>query len=90
MNTYVTRVAILLIQDIRLATMAQASSVPCNLLGCLIIGPNPCAFTIAQIKKTMPAVGATMAFTVNKCRLVNIQYTVYNVEQVNKSNTFCE
>jgi len=35
-----------------------------------MIGPTPLALTIHQMKKVMPAVGATIAFTVNRCRIL--------------------
>jgi hypothetical protein len=40
-TTYVTNVAILLIADIILVTIAHPRSEPCIVAGCLIIGPTP-------------------------------------------------
>lgn len=59
----------LLMQDIRLDTIAHPSSLPCSWDGWRMMGPNPWALTMAQMKKTIPAVGATTAFNVNRCRL---------------------
>jgi len=68
-NTDVRRVAILLIQDIKLATIPHPSSDPCRLPGCAMIGPTPWALTMHQMKKMIPAMGVTIALAVNKCRL---------------------
>lgn len=35
-----------------------------------MMGPTPCALTIAQMKKAIPAIGTTNAFAVNRWRLV--------------------
>lgn len=67
--TYVTRVAMLLMQDMMLDTIAHPSSDPWIVDGWWMMGPTPFAFTIHQMKKVTPAIGVTMAFTVNKCRL---------------------
>jgi hypothetical protein len=68
-DTYVMSVAMLLMEDMRPMTMAQDSSEPWMVDGWRMIGPAPPALTRHQIKNVMPAVGATMAFTVNRCRL---------------------
>ena len=64
-----TRVAILLMHDMILDTMPQLRSEPCSEAGWWMIGPTPFALTIHQMKKVIPAIGATMAFTVKRCRL---------------------
>jgi hypothetical protein len=68
-KTYVTSVAILLIHDIKLATIPHPSSCPCIDDGCRMIGPTPLALTIHQMKNTMPAIGVTMDLRVKRCRL---------------------
>ncbi len=68
-ETYVTSVAMLLIQDIRLDTIAQLRSLPCNAEGWWMIGPTPLARTMHQTKNVIPAVGATTALRVKRCRL---------------------
>ena len=68
-KTYVTRVAMLLMQDMTLETIPQPRSDPCKVAGWWMIGPTPCAFTIHQMKKVMPAIGTTTAFSVKRCRL---------------------
>ena len=55
--------------DMRLTTISQPSSEPWTVLGREMIGPTPLAFTIHQIKKVMPATGATTDFRVKRCRL---------------------
>ena len=35
-----------------------------------MIGPTPWAFTMHQMKNVMPAIGATIAFSVKKCRIL--------------------
>lgn len=60
----------LLIQLIRLLTMAHPSSLPCTVDGWWMMGPTPLAFTMHQMKKVMPAVGATIAFRVNRWRIL--------------------
>jgi hypothetical protein len=67
-------------QPIRVAKLAialmipliilQARTLPVAVPGWWTIGPIPCARTILHIKKQMPAVGTTYAFTVNKCLIV--------------------
>ena len=68
-ETYVMSVAKLLKQDMMPETMPQLRAEPCRVPGWWTIGPTPCALTMHQMKNVMPAIGATMAFTVNKCRL---------------------
>lgn len=68
-ETYVTSVAMLLMQDIRLDTIAQLRSLPCNAEGWWMIGPTPLARTMHQTKNVIPAVGATTALRVKRCRL---------------------
>lgn len=68
-STYVTNVAILLMHDIRLATIVHPSSDPCTVAGRDTIGPTPFAFTMHHMKNVMPAMGVTIAFSVNKWRL---------------------
>lgn len=34
------------------------------------MGPTPWALTIHQMKKTIPAIGTKIAFSVNRCRLL--------------------
>ena len=65
-STHVTRVAMLLIHDMRLVTIPQPSSDPCTLPGWEMMGPTPLARMMHQMKKVIPAVGATIALTVNK------------------------
>ena len=65
-KAYVTRVAILLMHDIKLATMFQANAPPCRVPGCLMMGPTPCARTMHQTKNVMPAIGTTMALSVKR------------------------
>ena len=48
----------------------QTRSDPCRDAGLCTTGPMPCALTIAQAKKTRPAVGTTYALMVNKCRIL--------------------
>lgn len=64
-----TSVAMLLMHDMRLATMFQPSTLPCTVLGCRTMGPTPCALTMHHTKKVMPAMGTTTAFTVKRWRL---------------------
>ena len=59
----------MLMHDIRLATMFHANVPPCRVPGCLIIGPTPCARTMHQMKNVMPAIGTTIALSVNRWRL---------------------
>ena len=68
-RTYVMSVAILLMHDIKLDTIAQENSGPWIVAGCLTMGPTPCALTMHQTKKVMPATGATMALSVKRWRL---------------------
>lgn len=63
---HVTRVAMLLMQDMRLTSMDQLSSEPWSLEGRETIGPTPLALTIHHTKKVIPAMGVIMAFKVNK------------------------
>ena len=64
-----TRVAILLMHDMILDTMPQLRSEPCSVAGWWMIGPTPFALTMHQMKKVIPAIGATMAFAVKRWRL---------------------
>lgn len=50
--------------------IAQARSLPWIVEGCLTIGPRPPAATIAQMKKAMPAAGATKDLTVKRWRIL--------------------
>jgi len=59
----------LLMHDMMLVTIAHANSDPCSFEGWWTIGPPPLAFTMHQMKNVMPAVGATIAFKVKRCRL---------------------
>ena len=59
----------MLMQDIRLATIFHPKVLPWMVLGWCMIGPTPCALTMHQMKKVIPAMGTTTALTVNKCRL---------------------
>ena len=63
------RVAKLLTADIMPAITPQADVEPWAVAGWWTIGPTPPARTIAQTNRAMPAVGATKALTVNKCRI---------------------
>lgn len=65
-RAYVTRVAMLLMQDMRLDTMFQPRTLPCTVEGCLIMGPTPWALTIHHMKNVIPAAGTTAAFTVKR------------------------
>jgi len=69
-GTDVTRVAILLMQDMRLETIAQPSSLPCTVAGWRMIGPTPFALMMHQMKNVIPAVGATMALRVKRWRIL--------------------
>lgn len=69
-GAFVTNVAMLLMQDMRLDTMAHDRSLPCSFEGWCTIGPTPLAFTMHQMKKVIPAVGATMAFRVKRWRIL--------------------
>lgn len=62
----------MLMQDMILETMAQLRSDPPRVAGWWMIGPTPCALTIHQMKNVMPAMGTTIALSVNRCRLVDI------------------
>ena len=64
------RVAILLMHDMRLTTIAHPNSEPCTVAGCDMMGPTPFALTMHQIKKMTPAAGATMALSVKRWRLM--------------------
>jgi hypothetical protein len=66
---YVTSVAMLLMQDMRLETIAHPSSLPCSVDGWRMTGPTPLAFTMHQMKNVIPAVGATIDLTVKRWRL---------------------
>ena len=68
-DTCTMRVAILLMHDMRLITIAHPNSEPCTVAGWEMMGPTPFALTIHQIKKMMPAAGATMALSVKRWRL---------------------
>ena len=68
-GTYVTRVAMLLMQDMMLETIPQPSIGPRKVAGWWTIGPTPWAFTMHQMKNVIPAIGTTIAFSVNRCRL---------------------
>ena len=72
-----TSVAMLLMQDMRLDTIVHPSSLPCTFDGWWIIGPTPCALTMHHMKNIIPAVGATIAFSVNRCRLQRIRGSIY-------------
>ena len=72
-DTYTTSVAMLLMHETMEITMVHPSSEPSSLAGWLIIGPTPPAREIVQAKNAMPAVGANIAFAVNKCRLTKIR-----------------
>ena len=63
---HVTRVAMLLMHDIRPTSIDQLSSEPWSVEGRDTIGPTPLALTIHHTKKVIPAMGVTMAFKVNK------------------------
>jgi hypothetical protein len=66
MGIHVTRVAMLLMHDMRLTTMDQLSSEPWSVEGRDTIGPTPLALTIHHTKKVSPAMGVMIAFKVNK------------------------
>lgn len=68
-GTNVTSVAILLMQDIKLLTIAHPSADPWTVAGWLMMGPTPWALTMHQTKKVIPAIGATMDFRVKRWRL---------------------
>jgi len=51
-------------------TTSHASSEPCLVAGCFMIGPNPPARTTAQIRKAMPAAGTKYALTVKRWRIL--------------------
>lgn len=63
---YVTSVIQEPMHDIALDIIAHANSDPCSFEGWRTMGPTPLAFTIHQMKNTMPAVGATIAFRVKR------------------------
>jgi hypothetical protein len=65
----VTRVAMLLMHDIKELIIAHPSSEPSIVEGWWIMGPTPLALMMHQMKKVIPAVGATIAFRVKRCRL---------------------
>ena len=67
--THVTRVAMLLMHDMRLTSIDQLSSDPCDEAGRDTMGPTPFAFTMHQIKKVMPAMGVIIDLTVKRWRL---------------------
>jgi hypothetical protein len=71
-GAFVTSVAMLLMQDMRLETMAHERSLPWRVEGCRMMGPTPLAFTMHQIKNVIPAVGATIDLTVKRWRLGGI------------------
>ena len=62
------RVDELLMQYIMLAIIVHASFAPWTVPGCRMMGPSPSDLTIHHTKKTIPAMGTTMAFTVKRCR----------------------
>jgi len=66
---YVTSVAELLMQDMRLTTIAQARLDPWIVEGWCTIGPMPLAFTIHHTKNIKAAMGVTIIFTTKKWRL---------------------
>ena len=55
-------------QVIILAIICHTSFEPWRVPGCRTMGPSPSAFTIHHTKKTTPAMGTTIALTVNRCR----------------------
>ena len=59
----------LLIQFIKLTTIAQLISLPCMRAGWWMIGPTPLAFTMDQMKNAIPAMGTKIALAVNRWRL---------------------
>jgi hypothetical protein len=66
-----TRVAMFEMQDMRETTIVQPRSEPDRREGWLTMGPTPLAFTIAQMKKVIPAMGTQIALAVKRWRLVN-------------------
>jgi hypothetical protein len=86
--TYVIRVAMLLIADITLMTMAHDRSEPWMTAGWWMIGPSPPALTTHHTKKVIPAVGATNALSVKRWRLGSSQQGLPRKTRVTKL-TFC-
>ena len=68
-GTYVTSVDMLLMHDMMLETIAQPKAEPCSVPGWRMMGPTPCALTMHQMKNVMPAIGTTIALSVNRWRL---------------------
>ena len=68
-QTYVTKVAMLLMHDMRLATIFQPRTLPWIVEGWWTMGPAPCALMMHQMKNVIPAIGVTIALTVNRWRL---------------------
>lgn len=48
-------------------THAHPKSLPDAVPPCLTMGPMPCALTMIQMKYAIPAIGATIDLTVNRC-----------------------
>src|SRR5690242_1574131 len=69
-GSFTIKAAKLAIADMVPRTMSQPSSEPDLVPGWCTIGPIPLARTMAQMKKAIPAVGTTYAFTVNKWRIL--------------------
>jgi hypothetical protein len=65
-------------------TMPHANLEPWATPGWCTIGPIPCALTMAQMKKEIPAVGTTKALTVNKCRILCTGNQIAGSEQSQK------
>lgn len=65
-ETYTTSVAMLLIHEVRLATIIHANSLPCNFAGWWMMGPTPWALTMLQMKNVIPAMGTTIALAVKR------------------------
>lgn len=68
-GAFVTSVAELLMQDMRLTTIAQARLDPWMVEGWCTIGPMPLAFTIHHTKNIKAAMGVTIIFTTKKWRM---------------------